>query len=94
MSHEFKSDVPQHGDALTLLQALPDGCSPLVFFDPQFRSVLDKLAFGNEGVGRQRARVALPQMTEDYTDQCSREIARALRPQRLFDVVERYLQRG
>jgi site-specific DNA-methyltransferase (adenine-specific) len=80
VNHEFKSDVPQHGDALTLLQALPDGCSPLVFFDPQFRSVLDKLAFGNEGVGRQRARVALPQMTEDYTDQCSREIARVLRP--------------
>ena len=80
MNNKFTFDVAQWGDSLTLLRSLPDGCSPLVFFDPQFRSVLDKLAFGNEGVGRQRARVALPQMTEDYTDQCSREIARALRP--------------
>ena len=34
-------NVVQRGDALTLLRSLPDGCTPLVFFDPQYRGVLD-----------------------------------------------------
>jgi hypothetical protein len=64
--------APQHtvarrGDALELLKGLPDGCSPLVFFDPQHRAVLDKLSFGNEHA-RQRGRFALPAMTDDYID--------------------------
>jgi hypothetical protein len=52
-------NIAQGGDAIELLRALSDVCSPLAFFDPQFRSVLDKLAFGNEGA-RQRGRVLLP----------------------------------
>jgi site-specific DNA-methyltransferase (adenine-specific) len=69
-------NVPQRGDAL---EALPDGCTPLVFFDPQHRSVLDKLAFGNEGA-RQRGRAALPAMTEHFIDAVCRESARVLAP--------------
>jgi site-specific DNA-methyltransferase (adenine-specific) len=72
-------NVAQRGDALTLLQSLPGGCTPLVFFDPQYRENLDRLRYGNEGK-RQRERCALPQMTGEYIDQCTREIARALRP--------------
>jgi site-specific DNA-methyltransferase (adenine-specific) len=67
------------GDALTLLRSLPDGCTPLLFFDPQFRGVLDKLQYGNEGA-RQKRRFALPAMTADYVDQCCREAARVLAP--------------
>jgi site-specific DNA-methyltransferase (adenine-specific) len=67
------------GDALTLLQSLPDGCTPLVFFDPQHRGVLDKLQYGCEGA-RQKGRFALPAMTADYIDQCCRGAARVLRP--------------
>jgi site-specific DNA-methyltransferase (adenine-specific) len=62
-----------------LLQSLPDGCTPLVFFDPQYREVLDRLAYGNEGA-RQRDRCALPAMSAGYIDQCCREIGRVLRP--------------
>jgi site-specific DNA-methyltransferase (adenine-specific) len=62
-----------------LLQALPDDCTPLVFFDPQHRSVLDKLKFGNEGA-RQRGRAELPAMTEDYIDAVCLESARVLQP--------------
>jgi site-specific DNA-methyltransferase (adenine-specific) len=62
-----------------LLRSLPAGCSPLVFFDPQHRSVLDKQKYGNEGA-RQKARCALPQMSDAYIDQCCRETARVLRP--------------
>jgi site-specific DNA-methyltransferase (adenine-specific) len=69
----------QCGDALILLRSLPDACTPLVFFDPQHRGNLDKLKYGNEGVGRAQRRCALPQMTDQFIDQCCREIARVLR---------------
>jgi site-specific DNA-methyltransferase (adenine-specific) len=77
----YRRNVAQHGDALMLLRSLPDSdpCTPLVFFDPQFRSNLDKQKYGNEG-GRQRGRCALPQMTDAYIDECCFEIARVLRP--------------
>jgi site-specific DNA-methyltransferase (adenine-specific) len=67
------------GDALALLQSLPDGCTPLAFFDPQHRAVLDDLKFGNEHA-RQRGRFALPAMTELYIDSAHLEIARVLAP--------------
>jgi site-specific DNA-methyltransferase (adenine-specific) len=72
-------NIAQRGDALTLLRALPDGCAPLVWFDPQHRGVLDHLKFGNEGA-RQRGRAQLPAMSEDYIDEVCGEIARVLRP--------------
>jgi site-specific DNA-methyltransferase (adenine-specific) len=72
-------NAAQHGDALDLLRALPDASTLLAFFDPQHRSVLDKLAFGNEG-DRQRGRARLPAMTENYIDAAVRQIARVLRP--------------
>jgi site-specific DNA-methyltransferase (adenine-specific) len=61
-----------------LLQSLPDCCTPLVFFDPQHRDTLDRLAYGNEGA-RQKGRALLPAMTSDYVDACCREAARVLR---------------
>jgi site-specific DNA-methyltransferase (adenine-specific) len=68
-----------HGDALTLLRSLPASRPPLAFFDPQYREMLDKLAYGNEGE-RQRESCALPAMTRDYIDACCREIARVPQP--------------
>jgi site-specific DNA-methyltransferase (adenine-specific) len=73
-------DVAQRGDAIELLQSLPGGCTPLVFFDPQYRGLLDKLQYGNEGVQRQRKRRALPAMSSGYIDSACREIARVLAP--------------
>jgi site-specific DNA-methyltransferase (adenine-specific) len=75
----LQRNVAQRGDALELLRALSDACSPLVFFDPQHRGVLDKLAFGNEGA-RQQGRTLLPAMTESYIDAVCIEIARVLKP--------------
>ena len=65
----FERGTMQKGDALDLLASLPDACSPLAFFDPQFRAVLDKLAYGNEGA-KQKARFDLPAMREEYIDAC------------------------
>jgi site-specific DNA-methyltransferase (adenine-specific) len=75
----FARNVAQTGDTLELLRSLPDGCTPLVFFDPQHRSTLDRLKFGNEGQ-RQRRRAQLPAMSEEYIDSSCIEIARVLRP--------------
>jgi site-specific DNA-methyltransferase (adenine-specific) len=75
----WNRNIAQNGDALTLLRSLPDGCTPLVIFDPQYRGVLNKLAYGNEGA-RQKGRFELPAMTADYIDACCREAARVLAP--------------
>lgn len=76
----FSRNIAQHGDALTLLRSLPDSCSPLIFFDPQYREGLDRLAYGNEGKSRQKARAMLPKMSTEYIDCCCREAVRVLRP--------------
>jgi site-specific DNA-methyltransferase (adenine-specific) len=77
--NSYQRNMAQSGDALALLQSLPDGCTPLVVFDPQHRENLDKLKYGNEGA-RQRERCLLPAMSTEYTNSCCREIARILTP--------------
>jgi hypothetical protein len=72
-------NVAQRGDALELLRALPDGCSPLAFIDPEFRAGLDYLGYGNEGKSRQRRRAGLPAMSEEFIDAVCRESARVLK---------------
>ncbi len=51
-------------DGLTLLSALREESAAAAFFDPQYRGVLDKLCYGNEGVQRGQGRARLPQMAE------------------------------
>ena len=75
----YQRNHAQSGDALALLQSLPDCCTPLIFFDPQHRDVLDKLQYGNEGA-RQKGRAKLPAMTDSYIDACCRESVRLLTP--------------
>jgi site-specific DNA-methyltransferase (adenine-specific) len=75
----YQRNIVQRGDALALLRSLAECCTPLVFFDPQYRGVLDKLKYGNEGA-RQRGRFNLPAMSSAYIDACCRETARVLTP--------------
>ncbi len=56
-------DGPNAMDGLELLGLLPTASFPLVIFDPQYRGVLDRQRYGNEGA-RQQQRATLPQMTE------------------------------
>lgn len=67
------------GDGLKLLKSLDNDSVPLVFFDPQYRGVLDKLSYGNEGA-RQKERAKLPQMTDFDIWSFGREIERVLKP--------------
>ena len=78
-TRQFQFNVAQRGDALELLQSLPDGSAAVAVFDPQHRTTLDRQQYGNEGA-RQHERCALPQMADGYIDLCGRETARVLRP--------------
>lgn len=51
-------------DGLELLKAIQDESIAAAFFDPQYRGVLNKLSYGNEGVTRGTRRAQLPQMEE------------------------------
>ena len=51
-------------DGLELLEQLPAGAIPVAFFDPQYRGILDRLSYGNEGKRRSQRRCALKQMSE------------------------------
>ena len=67
-------------DGLDLLAALEPASVPLCIFDPQYRGILDKMQYGNEGVSRGRARSALPQMSEETIAKFVAGIANALIP--------------
>jgi site-specific DNA-methyltransferase (adenine-specific) len=66
-------------DGLDLLAFLDDGSVATVFFDPQYRGVLDKLSYGNEGA-RQKGRVTLSQMGEEVIKRFLIELDRCIRP--------------
>ena len=67
-------------DGMDLLKGIEDRSIAAVFFDPQYRGLLDFLNYGNEGVGRGKARCDLPQMTEELIIVFLREINRVIRP--------------
>ena len=81
----FKTETmlqPNHkniSDGLTLLKSLSDTAITACFFDPQYRGVMDKMKYGNEGK-RQKKRVALSQMPEDMIIDFINEIDRVLQP--------------
>jgi site-specific DNA-methyltransferase (adenine-specific) len=75
-----KLDSKQKMDGLKLLEKLETDSIPLVFFDPQYRSILDKQSYGNEGEGRGKERSELPQMDNKMIQQFLKEIERMLIP--------------
>ena len=78
-------------DGLALLSNLPETCIAAAFFDPQYRGVLDKLGYGNEGVLRGQKRSALPQMSSEVIGEFIRGIGRVLGPSgHLFLWIDKY----
>jgi len=69
----------QKMSAWDLLRALEDDTAALAIFDPQYRAVLDKLDFGNEGQ-RQKKRAALQQMSDSDICLYVEQIERILKP--------------
>ena len=67
-------------DGRDLLAQLPESAVPAAFFDPQYRGVLDHLAYGNEGENRGQGRAGLPQMNDDTIAEFIGELNRILIP--------------
>jgi site-specific DNA-methyltransferase (adenine-specific) len=84
-------NTPQVMDGLTFLQELPENFTTTVFFDPQYRGILDKLQYGNEGA-RQKQRAQLPQMTDAVIADFLQKIYRILAPNGyLFFWADKYI---
>ena len=66
-------------DGLELLSKIPSNFITAAFFDPQYRGVLDKLNYGNEGKTRGKRRTDLEQMSEKIIVQFIKEIDRVLK---------------
>lgn len=79
MPRKFKEGARNKARGLDLMASLRDGAAAVVFLDPQYRAVLDKMDYGNEG-SRQKARAALPQMNYDLIVHLREEAWRVLRP--------------
>jgi site-specific DNA-methyltransferase (adenine-specific) len=75
----YPLDRRNKADGLKLLKTTPSEYTRLVFFDPQYRQLLDHLKYGDEGK-RQTARVALPQMSGETIRRFGHEIVRVLKP--------------
>jgi site-specific DNA-methyltransferase (adenine-specific) len=81
LSQELKELANQRNklDGIELLRRFPDSSVPAVFFDPQYRGVMDKLDYGNEGA-RQKGRAELAQMPKEVIEQFIQGINRVLKP--------------
>lgn len=67
-------------DGLQLLSSIESESLKVIFFDPQYRGLLDKMSYGNEGKNRGKARSSLPQMSEEIICKFLKEIERVLLP--------------
>ena len=78
-SDKYSLNKKNLADGLDLLANINDKTIATAFFDPQYRGVLDKLKYGNEGQNRGKARSDLPQMDEDTIIAFIEEINRVLK---------------
>ena len=67
-------------NGLELLDLLDKESIKVAFFDPQYRGVLDKLSYGNEGKSRGKDRSALPQMSQEIIFEFLAKIELVLKP--------------
>lgn len=67
-------------NGLHLLDLLDGSSVKVVFFDPQYRGILDKMSYGNEGKNRGKERSSLPQMSEETIKDFLTKIERILKP--------------
>lgn len=80
LTNELALNTRLKMEGLSFLSKIPRNSIPVVFFDPQYRGVLDKLKFGNEGKSRGKERSHLPQMSEQVIKDFVRQIDRVLIP--------------
>ncbi len=76
----IKANFCNKCDGIEMLKQIGDSTLKVVFFDPQYRGILDKMKYGNEGKSRGQERCALPQMTAEIITDFFQQIERVLRP--------------
>ena len=67
-------------NGIELLNLLSENSIPACFFDPQYRGILDKLQYGNEGVKRGQKRSSLLQMDDNIIREFITKITKSLIP--------------
>lgn len=77
--NNIKFNQPNCLDGLYLLSQINKDTIKVVFFDPQYRGVLDKMHYGNEGT-RQKKRHNLSQMSNEVIINFIAHISRVLLP--------------
>lgn len=89
---EIQRNARQRMSGYQLLRSLESKAAAAVFLDPQYRSVLDKQRYGNEGESRERARAGLAPMSERTIATWVEEVERVLRPSgHLFLWVDKFI---
>ena len=78
-SSTYAINKKNKANGLDLLADINDNTIATAFFDPQYRGVLDKLKYGNEGQTRGKARCSLTQMDENTIINFIKEINRVLK---------------
>lgn len=76
----IKENYRNISDGIKLMEQIKDESISACFFDPQYRGVLDKLNYGNEGKQRGKGRASLDQMSEELIKEFIRETNRVLVP--------------
>lgn len=76
----YKYNFKNKANGLDFLKSIDDKSIKVVFFDPQYRGVLDKLNYGNEGKQRGKERSSLTQMSFETIQSFFKEIERVLLP--------------
>jgi site-specific DNA-methyltransferase (adenine-specific) len=86
----FEQTTHHFMDGRAFLSNLPEGSVATAFFDPQYRGVMDKMSYGNEGA-RQIERAKLAQMPDEMITEFVTGIHRVLKPQgHLFLWVDKF----
>src|SRR5215212_2087847 len=78
-SDDISVNEPNTIEGLELLSKVHNNVITAVFFDPQYRGIMDKMKYGNEGQ-RQKERAVLQQMSEETIKSFIDEINRILIP--------------
>lgn len=78
-TNKYDLNKRNKADGLDLLSNINDSTIATAFFDPQYRGVLDKLKYGNEGKQRGKTRAQLQQMDEATIISFIKEINRVLK---------------
>lgn len=72
-------DTINTGDGLDFMKCFPDGSVAAAVLDPQYRGIMERLSYGNEGA-RQKGRFGLEQMPDETIREFVAQVDRVLRP--------------